>query len=182
MKKTLLILPGIIILGAVFRFWQLGDLPQGLNNDEVSYGYNAYSILRTGRDEWGKFLPVDSLYAFGDYKLPVYVYLSIPFLALFDLHAFSARLPSALGGIVAIVLVFFLVRALTKKEHFALWSAFFLAISPFHIFISRKAAEHNIAVTIAIAAVLLLFIARKNIRLFPVAAFFFLLQAFSFIR
>lgn len=180
MKKTLSILLGIVILGAIFRLWYLGNLPQGLNNDEVSYAYNAYSILKTGRDEWGKLLPIDSLFAFGDYKLPMYIYLSVPVLALFDLTAFSARLPSALGGIVAVVLVFFLVRALTKKESIALWSAFFLAISPYHVFISRKAAEHNIAVTVAVAAVLLLFLARKNIRLFPVAALLFLLQAFTY--
>lgn len=180
MKKSFLILFSIVILGVLFRFWQLGNIPQGLNNDEVSYGYNAYSILKTGRDEWGKFLPIDSLFAFGDYKLPVYIYFSVPVLALFDLSAFSARLPSALGGVVAIVLVFFLVRALTKKENIALWSAFFLSISPFHIFISRKAAEHNVAITIVIAAVLLLLHARKHIRLFPVAALFFLLQAFTY--
>ena len=56
MKFLILFL--IVILAFLLRFYQLSTNPPGLNLDEVAIGYNAYSILRTGRDEYGKFLPI----------------------------------------------------------------------------------------------------------------------------
>jgi len=53
-KKWLII---ILLLGAFFRFFRLTTAPPGLNWDEVSIGYNAYSILITGRDEWDSYYP-----------------------------------------------------------------------------------------------------------------------------
>ena len=148
----------IVVLGAILRFWNLGNLPVSLNWDEVSHGYNAFSILKTGKDEWGKVFPL-IFRAFGDYKLPLYIYLSVIPVWLFGLSAFSVRFISALSGIFAIPGIFLLTRSLFPEKQIAIghWklkienlSAILLVISPWHFFISRPALEANLALTLII--------------------------------
>src|SRR3989344_8926202 len=95
--KILLIL--IIILAALTRVLFLGQFPNGFTGDEAQQGYSAYSILKTGKDEWGQVLPIFPR-GFGDYKPPLYTYLTIPSVAVFGLNIFAVRLPSALIGIL----------------------------------------------------------------------------------
>lgn len=148
----------IVVLGAILRLWNLGSLPVSLNWDEVSHGYNAFSILKTGMDEWGKHFPL-IFRAFGDYKLPLNIYLSTIPVYLFGLSAFSVRFISALSGIFAILGIFLLTRELLpgKKIRYGKFSipleiitAFILSISPWHFFISRPALEANLALTLII--------------------------------
>ena len=94
MKNTAILLV-IVLLAAVIRLWQLDSNPPGLTWDEAALGYNGYSIMQTGRDEYGSFLPL-SLKSFGDYKPAVYAYLTIPFIAILGLTEWAVRLPSAL--------------------------------------------------------------------------------------
>ncbi|EKD95597.1 MAG: hypothetical protein ACD_24C00433G0001, partial [uncultured bacterium] len=56
--KTLTILLLIVLLGGALRFYQLASVPPSLARDEVSVGYNAYSILKTGKDEYGRIFPL----------------------------------------------------------------------------------------------------------------------------
>ena len=49
--KSKVILIGILLLAAGLRLWNLGNIPPHLTPDEASLGYNAYSILKTGKDE-----------------------------------------------------------------------------------------------------------------------------------
>ena len=70
----------VLIVAATLRFWNLGTNPPGLTPDEAALGYNAYSILKTGRDEFGKSFPI-IFKSFGDYKPGLYVYLDVPFVA-----------------------------------------------------------------------------------------------------
>src|SRR6185369_8537483 len=93
-RNTLFLLIGILFIGALFRFWALGTNPPSLDWDEAALGYNAYSIMQTGRDEYGKSYPI-ILQSFGDYKPALYTYLTIPSVALFGLTPFAVRLPSA---------------------------------------------------------------------------------------
>src|SRR3990167_8598168 len=93
-KKIFIFLTIIIGIASVLRLWQLGKVPSSPDWDEVALGYNAYSILQTGRDEYGKFLPI-VLRSFDDYKPALYVYLAIPAIKLFGLNVFAVRLPSA---------------------------------------------------------------------------------------
>ena len=82
MKKTNLILGLIIILAVFLRFYYIEKIPNGLYSDEASYGYNAFSILETGKDEYGNFMPL-AFRSFGDYKAPLYIYFLIPFIKIF---------------------------------------------------------------------------------------------------
>lgn len=158
-KKILLGLFFIFLLGFVLRFYQLGGVPNSLNWDEVSWGYNAYTIGATGKDEYGSFLPF-SFKAFGDYKQPMYVYLDVIPIIFFGLTAFAVRFPSALIGSFTIFSVFFLVRELfyqyKKKDNLSLLTALLFAISPWSIQFSRVAFEANVGIFFTITGVALL--------------------------
>ncbi|HSA83324.1 MAG TPA: glycosyltransferase family 39 protein, partial [Patescibacteria group bacterium] len=133
----------IIFVAAILRLYQIGTVPPSPDWDEVALGYNAYSILLTGRDEYGEIMPF-VLQSFDDYKPALYTYLIIPFLPFFDLSVFSIRLPSAIFGILTVLATYFLVKVLFQNRGLALLTAFLLAISPWHIQFSRVAFETNV--------------------------------------
>ncbi len=141
LHKILFIL--IILISFFLRFYQLGDNPPSLDWDEASLGYNAYSILKTGADEYGTKFPL-AIRSFNDYKPPLYTYLTIPSVAIFGLNEFAVRFPSALFGVLTVIVTFFLVRELFGKN-MALTASLFLAISPWHLQFSRVAFEANLA-------------------------------------
>src|SRR4030042_964584 len=91
----------IILLAAFLRLNKLEGTPPSLTSDEASLGYNAYSILKTGKDEYGEFLPI-IFKSFGDYKPGLYVYFAAPFIATFGLNEIAVRLPSAFAGVIAV--------------------------------------------------------------------------------
>lgn len=144
-KKFILFL--ILILGFLLRFWHLGENPPSLDWDEASLGYNSYSILKTGRDEYGNFLPL-SIRSFNDYKPPLYTYLSIPPVALWGLTEYSVRFTSALCGFLTIAVGYLLVRQLLGlySSKIPLLFTLFFAISPWHIQFSRIAFESNVSI------------------------------------
>jgi 4-amino-4-deoxy-L-arabinose transferase-like glycosyltransferase len=149
MKRNLIILIFIIIAAAFLRFWNLGQNPPSLTWDEAAWGYNAYSLGIDGRDEFGRFLPLNYLESFGDFKPPMYAYLDIIPIRIFGLTEFAVRFPSAFFGVLAVLITYFLVKRIfwnaKFKESYALFSALFLAISPWHIMLSRAAFEANVA-------------------------------------
>ena len=156
-KWIWIILIGIIMLAAGLRLWQLGNVPPSPDWDEVALGYDAYSIIHTGRDEFAQFLPV-VLRSFDDYKPALYAYLSIPTVLIFGLDVFAVRLPSAIFGIISVFAVFCLVQELFKenkyKDHLALLAAFLLAISPWSLQFSRVGFEANVGDTLNLLAAL----------------------------
>ncbi len=143
MKIKVLVL--ITFLAASLRFYHLASAPPSLYWDEVSLGYNAYSILKTARDEHGKFMPFTNFGAFGDYKPPGYIYADVPAVAIFGLNEFAIRFPSALFGVFTVLLTYFLARKLFRDEKIAQMATFFIAISPWHLQFSRVAYESNMA-------------------------------------
>jgi 4-amino-4-deoxy-L-arabinose transferase-like glycosyltransferase len=146
-NKLLLIL--ILAVAIFLRFYQLGVNPPSLTWDEAAWGYNAYSIAIDGKDEFGRFLPHDYLESFGDFKPPMYAYLDVVPVKVLGLNEFSTRFPSALFGVLTVLLTYFLVQRIfwnsKDKQNYALASAFILAISPWHIMLSRAAFEANVA-------------------------------------
>ena len=118
----------IIFLAIILRVVLLNEVPNGFYSDEASIGYNAYSILKTGKDEHGMLLPL-YFKAFGEYKNPVYIYSVIPFINIFGLNEFAVRLTSALFGTLTVIFTYFLAKELFHKR-VGLWAALFLAISP----------------------------------------------------
>ncbi len=133
----------ILIIATFFRFFWLTKSPPALNWDEVSIGYNAYSILKTGRDEWGKSFPL-FFKAYGEYKLPGMIYASIPAIALFGLNDFAIRFTPAVIGVIAVYVLYLLGKELFDEKT-GLLAASLLAISPWHVHLSRASFEAGLA-------------------------------------
>src|SRR3990172_13365559 len=112
LKNLFLVL--IVIAAFALRIAAIDKVPPSLNWDEVSHGYNAYSILKSGKDEWGASFPL-IFRAYGDYKLPVYIYLTAISEFFFGLNAFAVRLPSVLAGVGTVIFTYFLVKELFKN-------------------------------------------------------------------
>jgi len=146
-----LILLSVVFFVAVFlRFYALDKIPGSLNPDEVSLGYTSFSLLHTGADEHGVFLPL-ALQSFGDWKLPVYPYLGMIPTAVFGLNAFSVRFTSAIAGVIGVLLAYYLSLKLFKRKSIALFAALFYCLSPWDIYFSRAAYEVNLATTFFLA-------------------------------
>lgn len=191
--KKYIVLIAVLCIAAVLRLYQLGTVPVSPDWDEVALGYNAYSILKTGRDEYGTFLPL-SIRSYDDYKPPLYTYLTVPSVALFGLSVWSTRLPSALMGILAVLGTFFLVRELFKSKNPALpagrhelttknlpiIASALLAFSPWHIQFSRIAFEANIGITINIWAVVVFLKGLQKKAYLPLSAVLFGLGFYAY--
>ena len=146
----------ILIVASFLRLYKLGTYP-AFNADEAAIGYNAYSILETGRDEHGNAWPIH-FQSFNDYKPGLYVYLVMPFVKILGLNEWAVRLPNAILGIASVYLIYLFVKEMVngqwlmvKKKSIindqssAIWSAFLLTISPWHLHFSRGGWEVNTA-------------------------------------
>ena len=143
----------ILALAAVLRLWNLNNIPPHLTPDEAALGYNAYSILKTGRDEQGQFLPL-VFKSFGDYKPGLYIYATVPFVAVFGLNEWSVRLPSALAGIGIVYLIYLISKKLFTV-HGSLFTlvALVAATNPWLIYFSRGAWEANLSLMLTLLGI-----------------------------
>ncbi len=178
----------ILLVAVILRFYKLGIIPSGLDWDEVSNAYNAYSILKTGHDEYNNFLPLYNR-SFDDYKPPLYMYLEVPSVAFFGLTPFAARLPSALLGSLSTIVIYLLIKRLFKKENLALVAMALAAISPWQLQFSRVGFEANIGLFTTVASFTFLLyslvfdkekVSKKKIIAFLLSAIFFGLSFYSY--
>jgi GT2 family glycosyltransferase/4-amino-4-deoxy-L-arabinose transferase-like glycosyltransferase len=143
----------ILLLASALRFYQLGRVPQGMALDEAAIGYNGFAIWQARRDEWLEFLPI-SFRSYGDYKAPLAIYINAFSTAVFGLNLWAVRLPFVIFSILAILGIYYLVKELLKQakmnDNLALWVAFFLAVSPWHLHYSRLGFEAGIALSLLI--------------------------------
>lgn len=174
--KSKLIFFLILFLAFVLRFYQLGNIPLSLYWDEASLGYNAFSISQTLRDEHGEFLPVTRFMAFGDYKPPGYIYADALAVRIFGLSDWAVRFPSAMAGVLLVMVTFFLCKKLKFSTLHCFISSFLAAISPWAIQFSRAAFEANLA-TLFNTTGILLFIYAVNRR--SIVGYLFSSVAFS---
>ncbi|MDP3998135.1 MAG: glycosyltransferase family 39 protein [bacterium] len=160
-SRLILILAAIFFLAAFLRFYKLDEVPPGFHIDEVTVGYNAYSLAETGRDENGNFLPfyIDS---FGDFRPAGYFYLTIPAIKIFGLNEFAVRFPSAFFGILSVILIFFLAEKIFKNRFVSFLSSFLLAISPWHLIVSRATSESSVALFLIMLGVFLFLLGVEN--------------------
>jgi 4-amino-4-deoxy-L-arabinose transferase-like glycosyltransferase len=164
MNKRNLLLLLIIIIGIFFRFYRLTDVPPPLSHDETAIGYNAYSILKSGKDEYGIQFPL-LFKSFDDYKLPGMVYSTVITVWLFGLNELAIRLPSALYGILSVFVFYYLAKEYliqtidNKKFDIPFLSTFmtgFFSFSLWQINFSRQNFESNGAVFFLMLAILFL--------------------------
>lgn len=158
MKKEYVVLLFILLLAAFLRFWNLGSIPPSPSLDEQSIGWNAYSVLKTGGDEYGQF-PLISQRGYDDWRRSTYLLLTMPTIGIFGLNAFAERLPAAILSLLTVFSSFWIVRLLlVKKSKIAisvsLLTSLLLAISPWHVYISRLGHESNACLSFLVFGIL----------------------------
>ncbi|MCX7928166.1 MAG: glycosyltransferase family 39 protein [Patescibacteria group bacterium] len=182
------ILLAILSLAVLLRVLFIHQYPNGFTPDEASFGYDAYSILHTGRDQWGRFLPL-VLESFGDFKAPLYAYLLVPFVAFFGLEVWVVRLPNALLSVFAVLVTYFLIKHIRMnylKSHnldkfkVELLASFLLAVSPWHVQLSRGAFEANLTSFFMPLGILLFLKGLENYKFLLLSAFVFGLNLFTY--
>ena len=152
-KKNLLVALLLLLIwtsGFFLRIYKLETAPAGATVDEANFGYIAYSLLQTGKDEHGVKSPL-VFKAFGDQKMPLQAYLLMPSVATFGLNNFATRFPSAFFGSLSVILIYFLCRNYKISILAGVCASLFWAISPITFILSRFAYESNIALTFFLA-------------------------------
>ncbi len=189
MKNFILVF--IILLAFILRFFKIDSIPPSLTWDEVAWGYNAYSLGIDLKDEFGRFLPLAYLESFGDFKPPLYAYLSILPVKIFGLGEFATRFTSAFFGVATVFLTYFLTKNIfhtdkkSKPSHdvsiLALLSTGILALSPWHLLLSRAAFEANVATFFIVLGVVLFLYGWKHNKWLLIASFVsFVLSMYTF--
>lgn len=150
MKKTLLYLLAILIVATILRVYQLDKVPPALFGDEVDVGYQAYSLLKTGKDLYGNSWPT-LIHSLAEYRAPLFIYSAIPFIGIFGLNEWGVRLPAVFFGVLGVLGLFFLTRKLFGVK-IGLLAAGFMSISPWHIQYSRAGFEVTMLLTFFVFA------------------------------
>jgi len=140
-------------LAATLRFYKLGQIPIELFGDELDVGYQAYSIVKTGGDYFGNKWPT-FFRSLDEYRMPMLVYLTVPFVSFFGLNAWVVRLAPALFGCLSIVLFWFFLNQLTADKVIAWGGAFLMALVPWHLHYSRCGFDVTILLTIVLVAMI----------------------------
>lgn len=172
-KIRILILVLILCLAFFLRFYNLGNIPAGLHADAASQGYNAFSLLQTGKDRYGQSLPI-LFRAYGYYQPPLYTYLTVIPVAIFGNSQFSAHFISALSGFILVAITYLFVLELFKKNQarfvLALIAALVLAMTPWSVFFSRLAVEANLGLLLFVTSLLLFIYSLKKTYILPIAS------------
>lgn len=180
-QKLCLVGISVLFLWSFFlRFYHFGQIPTGLYWDETSILLDAKSVAETGKDMHGRPWFQVIYPSYGDYKLPVYIWLASVSVKFLGANEVALRLPSALAGLATIVISGLLVRELLssetvpsklKKNTFSLFdfknaaailTSLTVALSPWSILFSRTAFEAHLAQSLLALSLLLAILSRKK--------------------
>ncbi len=142
-RGTVAILLPIVLVAAVLRLIYFGQSPPGLNQDEAVNAWTAWSLLKTGTDQYGVSLPIFYYRGLGGNGDTLYLYLLLPFQAIGGLNVTTTRLPVTVGGILAIPLIYFVGARLFNRK-VGLLAAALLAFDPWHLQLTRWGHEASL--------------------------------------
>lgn len=177
----IIILFAIFGLSLFFNTYKRDQIPLCINADEASQGYNSYSLLKTARDEYGSLLPL-RLKSFDDFKMPLYAYLSTPFIKIWGLSKFSIRFLNLLVVLLFVPLIYLIAYELFKNKKISIISAFLVAVNPGLITLARQAHEAVLSAFFILVGVYftLRLVETKKILYLILADIGLLLSAFSY--
>ena len=171
-KRFWIIFSCIAVIGILARTVLFTVVPNGLEQDEASMLYDAFSLLHYGIDRNGTSFPV-YMEAWGGGQNALLTYLTIPFVAMFGMNIFTARIVSLLFSIGSIFAFYYLLKLLTKNQKLALVGMAFFAICPYTIMIGRWGLESNLLPHMLLYSSIFLVKSNENLKyLFPTCILF----------
>lgn len=144
----------ILLVGVFLRTYNIFSIP--IFADEAIYirwsqVMKAVSTLR--------FLPLS------DGKQPLFMWITIPFIKVFEDPLIAGRMVSVVSGIASVVGIFLLTFLLFKSRKTALLASFFYAVSPFAVFFDRMALVDSMLSMFGIWSVFFAVLTAKFLRL-----------------
>jgi len=130
----------ISLLSVGLFFYKMNVSPPALDADEASFAYDAYSILKTGKDQYGNFLPL-RFKSFGDYKLPLSTYITVPFIMIFGLTETGIRMVNLPFVFLFPFVIYLLTQELFNKKNVSVLAAFLSTFAPGLQMLGRQAHE-----------------------------------------
>lgn len=130
-----------VVIGVGARVYAFDTTPPGLNQDEASSGYEAWNLLQHGVDRNLISWPVH-IVSWGSGQNALYVYAAMPFMA-FGLTPVTTRLPMLISGLLSLPLAWWIARRLFG-DLAGLGALMLVALSPWHIMLSRMALDDNL--------------------------------------
>ncbi|MCL4365728.1 glycosyltransferase family 39 protein [Patescibacteria group bacterium] len=169
-RKTTLLLFFILLISIILRFYQINENPKAMYGDGLTLVYDAYSILKTGHDQKGNFLPL--VFSLGGGRPAGYVYATIPFVVLFGPTALASNMVSILSGIGIVFLLYLLGKEFFSKK-VGLAIAAVAALNPWELSLSRGPFETHFALFLTLLGIFSFIKGLKN-------KYYFLLFGLSF--
>jgi len=155
-RRRVALLLLILALAAALRLVRLPEAPPGIHVDAAANAWNANCIRQTGHDWSGASWPILYSRGFGENQTTLYYYALIPFQTVFGMSAVSTRLPSAFAGILSVWVIFAVGRRLFGTG-VGLAAAAFLAVTPWHLFLSRWGQESGLVPLLSVLPLASLF-------------------------
>jgi hypothetical protein len=124
------------------------------NQDELTILYDAISVVETGKDRWGS----DNLFIFRslgvvDNRPPLYFWIEIVLVKLFNINEYGTRLVATFFGILGILFSYKIIKEIIN-DRLAKIYAVVLTFAPIHILFSSIALESNtIGSTLLLASI-----------------------------
>lgn len=168
----------VFILGAFARIYMFGKVPGGVNQDEALSGYEAYSLLKTGKDIHGYRNPVYFM-SWGSGMNVLNSYLLIPFVALFGLEVWVIRFPQLVVGLLTISVAYLLGKEIKNKQ-IGIFFAFLISIAPWHILMCRWGLEANLAPGFLLFGVYFFVKGSKKPKFFVISGLMFGLSLYTY--
>lgn len=150
----------VLFLGCFIRLIYIDKYPVGLNQDEASSAYEAWSILNFGIDRNGQSFPIQFI-SWGSGQNVLYSYLMIPFISILGLNTLSIRLPMVLIGCISLVVFYYFMKFAFRDKKSVLF-LFLFAIFPWHFMKSRWGLESNIFPDLILWAIFAIYIGIKK--------------------
>lgn len=138
---------GVILTALFLRLYALGHVPYSLYWDEAAMLVDVKSVLSTGHDMHNRPWFQVIYPSYGDFKLPMYIWLAIASSKIFGLSEWALRLPSALAGIGTILVAGTLAKYFAKDlptKLVQLMTMGVVAFSPWSIMFSRTGFEGHV--------------------------------------
>ena len=178
-KYEIIAVSTVVIIALILRAIMLTSLPAGLMSDEASMLYEAWCIGNYGTDRYGNSMPV-YLVSWGSGQNALLTYLTVPFVLMFGMNAFTARIVMYIVINTSMITFYFLIRKIFNKR-LAFICLLLFAFLPYTFMMSRFGLESYLLPAFLIFGLLFLVKSIKdNHWWFVLASFFFGLSLYAY--
>ena len=135
----------VLLIGAAtvwIYFFRLGSAPMMIGGDEAYFASHAHAIATTGRDLDGRFLPLFFRIDIHTWYQPLLVYLMAAVFSIVQVSEAALRTPTALIGVIDVLLVYAVALRLLGGERDAVVAAVVMALTPAHFIFARQGLDY----------------------------------------